>query len=111
MAISVRHEDNSFERYIAEVRAVWGDGKDPELPFKVRALMEKMLKSTAPEEPWMEEILRDGKPSRELYRDPQHGFIHRSRGAVDGGDSARREALARALPRPAARLHPDGPRA
>ncbi len=75
MAISVRHEDNSFERYIAEVRAVWGDGKDPELPFKVRALMEKMLKSTAPEEPWMAEILRDGKPSRELYRDPQHGFI------------------------------------
>ena len=75
MAISVRHEDNSFERYIAEVRAVWGDGKDPELPFKVRALMEKMLKSTAPEEPWMAEILRDGKPSRELYRDPRHGFI------------------------------------
>jgi hypothetical protein len=75
MAISVRHEDNSFERYIAEVRAVWGEGKDPELPFKVRALMEKMLKSTAPEEPWMAEILRDGKPSRELYRDPQHGFI------------------------------------
>lgn len=75
MAISVRREENSFDRYIAEVRSVWGDGKDPELPFKVRALMEKMLKSTAPEEPWMAEILRDGKPSRELYRDPEHGFI------------------------------------
>src|SRR5690242_1347158 len=56
MAISMRREETSFDHYIAEVRSVWGDGKDPELPFKVRALMEKMLKSTSPEELWMAEI-------------------------------------------------------
>lgn len=75
MAISVRREENSFDQYIAEVRSVWGDGKDPELPFKVRALMEKMLKSTLPVDPWMSQLLSDAKPSRELYRDPEHGFI------------------------------------
>lgn len=75
MAISARREENSFDRYIAEVRSVWGDGKDPGLAFRVRALMEKMLASTGPEEPWMAGLLRDAKPSRELYRDPDHGFI------------------------------------
>ena len=78
MAISVRHEDNSFERYIAEVRSVWGDGKDPELPFKVRALMEKMLKSTSPEEPWMAELLRDAKPSR-AFKDPDPRLLGEQR--------------------------------
>ncbi len=75
MAVSPAREGDSFERYIGEIRAIWGDGKDPALPFKVKALMEKMLASTGPDEPWMAEILRDGKPSKELYRDPEFGFI------------------------------------
>jgi hypothetical protein len=66
---------SSFDRYIEAVRAVWGDGKDPQLPFRVKALMEKLFASTSPDDPWMAELIRDGKPSRELYRDPQHGFI------------------------------------
>ena len=75
MAVSAQRAESSFDRYIAEIRSVWCDGKDPQLPFKVRASMEKMLASTSPDEPWMAELLREAKPSRELYRDPDHGFI------------------------------------
>jgi hypothetical protein len=75
MAIPERKEADSLEGYIAEVRSVWGDGKDPQLPFKVKALMEKLFASTSPNDPWMAELIREGKPSRELYRDPEHGFI------------------------------------
>ena len=75
MAVQEQRADNAFDRYIAEVRAVWGDGKDPQLPYKVAGLMEKLFASTSPDDPWMAEIIRDGKPSRELYRDAEHGFI------------------------------------
>ena len=75
MAVQEQKASSSLERYIAEVRSVWGDGKDPELPFKVKALMEKLFASTSPDEPWMAELIGEGKPSRELYRDPDHGFI------------------------------------
>ena len=75
MAVSAKRLENSFERYIAEVRSIWGDGKNPELPFKVKALMENMLAATTRDEPWMAELLREAKPSKELYRDPDYGFI------------------------------------
>ena len=75
MAVQEQRASNNLEKYIAEVRAVWGDGKDPQLPFKVAALMEKLFASTRPDDPWMAELIRDGKPSRELYRDPDYGFI------------------------------------
>jgi hypothetical protein len=75
MTLSLEHADNSFYRYIAGIRALWRDGKDPELPFNVKAAMEKMLASTNPDEPWLAEILREAKPSRELYRDADFGFI------------------------------------
>src|ERR1044072_3840524 len=75
MAVQERKAETSLDRYIAEVRAAWGDGKDPQLPFKVAALMEKLFASTSSDDPWMAEWLRDGKPSRELYRDTELGFI------------------------------------
>ena len=75
MAISAAKESNSLERYIEEVRSIWGNGKDPQLPFKVKSLMEKLLASTSPDEPWMAQLIREAKPSRELHRDPDHGFI------------------------------------
>ncbi len=75
MAIQEQKASNSLERYIAELRSVWGDGKDPQLPFRVKGSMEKLFASTSPDDPWMAELIRDGKPSRELYRDPDHGFI------------------------------------
>ena len=75
MAVSRKNEANSLERYIEEVRAIWGDGRDPELPFRVKALLEKLLASAKPDDPWMAELIAEGRPSRELYRDPKHGFI------------------------------------
>jgi hypothetical protein len=75
MAVQEQKASNSLERYITEIRSIWGDGKDPQLPFKVTALMEKLFASTSPDDPWMAEIIRDGKPSRELWRDPGCGFI------------------------------------
>jgi hypothetical protein len=75
MAISALREGSSLERYIEEVRAIWGDGKDPQLPFRVRSLMEKMLVSTSPDDPWMAHLIREAKPARELYRDPDYGFV------------------------------------
>jgi hypothetical protein len=75
MAVQEQKAENTLEKYIAEVRSVWGDGRDPQLPFKVKALMEKLFASTSPDDPWMAELIREGKPSRELYRDPDHGFI------------------------------------
>jgi len=75
MAVQEQRATNSLDRYIAEVRAAWDDGKDPQLPFKVKALMEKLFADTRPDDPWMVELIRDAKPSRELYRDPERGFI------------------------------------
>jgi len=75
MAISAANAGNSLERYIDEIRSVWGNGKDPELPFKLKALMENLLLSTPPEEPWMAQLIREAKPARELYRDSERGFI------------------------------------
>jgi hypothetical protein len=68
-------EANSLEKYIHELRSAWGDGKNPELPFRVKTLMERLFAETSPDDHWMGELRRDGKPSRELYRDPDHGFI------------------------------------
>src|SRR5512145_1510522 len=75
MAVQEKDASNSLQRYISEVRAAWGDEKDPDLPFKVKALMEKLFAATRPDDPWMAELMREGKPSRELYRDPEFGFI------------------------------------
>ena len=75
MVVQEREAENSFSRYIAEIRAAWGDGKDPSLPFTVAGLMERLFASTRPDDPWMAELIREAKPSRELYRDPEFGFI------------------------------------
>jgi hypothetical protein len=75
MSVQEQIAESSFDRYIAAVRAVWRDGKDPELPFEVQGLMEKLFAATSADDSWMAELIRDGKPSRELYRDREHGFI------------------------------------
>jgi len=68
-------ERNSLEQFVTDVRSVWGNGKDPELPLKVKALMEKMLTQTGPDEFWMAYLLKQAKAAKELYRDPDHGFV------------------------------------
>jgi hypothetical protein len=66
---------NSFQRYISAVRAVWTDVQDPELPMKVKGLMEELLTTTERDEPWMAQLISEAKFAKELYRDPDHGFI------------------------------------
>ena len=66
---------SSFEKYISDVRSLWGEGKDPQLPFRVKAFLENLLRSTPAGEPWMAQVIAEGMRSKELYRDPDCGFI------------------------------------
>lgn len=75
MAVSMKKEADSFERYIGEVRSIWGGGNDLQLPFRVKALLERLLASTRPDDPWLAQLIAEAKPSKELYRDREHGFI------------------------------------
>jgi hypothetical protein len=75
MAVQQHKTSNTLNQYIAEIRSIWDDGKDLQLPFKVAALMEKLFASTSPDDPWMAELIREGRPSRELWRDSDYGFI------------------------------------
>jgi hypothetical protein len=68
-------EENSLTRYIAAVRAIWGDGKAAGLPLRVKALLEELLRTTPPDEPWLARLIGEGRQSQELYRDPDFGFI------------------------------------
>jgi uncharacterized protein (DUF2249 family) len=67
-------ENDSLRKYIEEIRSIWGDGKDPELPFRVKILLERLLVSIDPQEPWISRLINRGLPSRVLYRDREHGF-------------------------------------
>lgn len=67
--------EDSLARYITEVRSIWGDGKDPQLPYKVKALLEQLLQSTHPFEPWITGLIGEGPSEKELYRDKERGFI------------------------------------
>jgi hypothetical protein len=75
MKVALQSESSSFDRYISEVRAQWGDGRDPALPLKIKSLLEKLLRTTTADESWMAQLIAEGKQSSELYRDPIHGFI------------------------------------
>ncbi len=75
MARHVAALSNSLDQFMADLRSIWGDGKDPQLPSRARALLEGMLKGASPDEPWMMQLITEGAPARELYRDPDHDFI------------------------------------
>jgi predicted metal-dependent enzyme (double-stranded beta helix superfamily) len=75
MAVGTINEENSLKRYITEVRSLWGDGKEPQLPFRVKKLLETLLASTSPQEPWIAKLIREGLPATELHRDQERGFI------------------------------------
>jgi predicted metal-dependent enzyme (double-stranded beta helix superfamily) len=66
---------DSFERYIEAVREVWGDGADPTLPDKVKTIMREMLTTADRDEPWLADMIAEGKVAKELYHDPDYGFI------------------------------------
>jgi len=64
---------NSLQSFIDGVRSAWGP-LTTETVARSRRLLEEL--SRAPEtEPWLAALLRDPPEDRELYRDPEHGFL------------------------------------
>jgi hypothetical protein len=64
-----------FARFVEAMRAAWAAGQDASLPARARPLLEQLLRESPPDEPWVAGLLRDRPSGRELYRDPDHGFI------------------------------------
>ncbi len=64
---------NTLEESMAAVSIIWGP-LTTELVEASRLHIE-LLAKTSPDEPWLAELLRDQPASRELYRDPAHGFV------------------------------------
>lgn len=74
MTVTGQVVSSSLDRFIEEVRLAWGHGKNPELPYRVRGAMERMI-AAAGREPWFDRLVTEAKPGRELYRDRDRGFI------------------------------------
>lgn len=75
--MGIAHErsvSSALDQFIEEVRSAWGGGKDPSLPFKVTALMERFIAASRPNEACLARLIQEARPGRELYRDPEHGF-------------------------------------
>lgn len=65
--------NNSLETFIDGVRSAWGP-LTTEIVARSRRLLEDLAR--APEtDPWLAALLRDAPEDRELYRDPEHGFL------------------------------------
>ncbi|HWP27990.1 MAG TPA: hypothetical protein VNM50_00465 [Chloroflexota bacterium] len=64
-----------FARFVEEMRAAWAAGRDPDLPLRARPLLEALLRAAPPDEAWVAGLLRDTPAARELYRDPDYGFV------------------------------------
>lgn len=67
--------ETSLHRYLGQLRSIWGSGQDPELPYRVKGLTERLLTSASPRERWIAKVIREGPETKELYRSRQHGFI------------------------------------
>ena len=64
---------NTLEESMMALSSIWGP-LTTELADASRLYIEALAKAS-PEEPWLAELLRDLPASRELYRDPVHGFV------------------------------------
>lgn len=64
---------NTLEVAMAAVSAIWGP-LTTELAEASRMHIESLAKAS-PDEPWLAELHRTQPASRELYRDPVHGFV------------------------------------
>jgi len=64
---------NTLEDAMAAVGALWSP-LTTELVEASRLHLEALAKAS-PDEPWLAELHRDQPASRELYRDPVHGFV------------------------------------
>jgi hypothetical protein len=64
---------NSLEAFVEKIRFAWGP-LTSELIANAQARIEELLKAPATEG-WLAELQRDLPESKELYRDPAHGFV------------------------------------
>lgn len=64
---------DTLEQTMAAVRGSWGSLSN-ELVSTCLAQIEALAQSS-PEEPWLGDLLANQPASRELYRDPVHGFV------------------------------------
>jgi len=64
---------NALETFIARVRASWGP-ISTEVVAACRGHLQSLLEASS-EEPWLAALLADKPASRELHRDPDHGFV------------------------------------
>ncbi len=64
---------NTLETSIAGIRSVWGP-LSTEVVSACRLHLEDLLKAPAAEE-WLSALHREAPANRELYRDPEHGFV------------------------------------
>ena len=64
---------NSLDAFTKEVSSIWGP-LTSELVARCRRHAEALLQAPATED-WLAALHRDAPESRELYRDPAHGFV------------------------------------
>jgi hypothetical protein len=64
---------NTLDSTMAAISALWGP-LTTELVEATRSRIEG-LATASPDEPWLVELHRERPMSRELYRDPRHGFV------------------------------------
>src|SRR5829696_6533586 len=82
-----------FARFVEDMRALWASDPtgaaagEPKFVERARALLERLLREAPEDEPWIAGLLADRVSARELYRDPDYGFIQMGHfhGAVSTG--------------------------
>jgi hypothetical protein len=73
---------NSLETFIEQVRRAWGP-LTSEVIANCQAHIGGLLRAPATEE-WLAEVQRDLLASKELYRDPEHGFVLLAHAETEG---------------------------
>jgi len=64
---------DALERFIERTRSSWGP-LSTELVASCRGHLEELAKAPATQ-PWLAALHHEAPPTRELYRDPEHGFV------------------------------------
>ena len=65
--------NNTLELFIERTRAAWGP-LDSALARTVRSQMAELARASS-SEAWLAALLEEAPASKELYRDPTHGFV------------------------------------
>src|SRR4051794_17814290 len=73
--VSTLAHGRHFTRFVEEMRATWAAGQDASLSERARRLLEALLRETPEDEAWSHQLLTERPTARELYRDPDYGFI------------------------------------